>query len=565
MAGAVRVLSPGGAFVLHKTDGALLFAARAALAMALAGLPMVAAGQAQLAVYGMLGAFTTTFGRNLPYRRRARVLAVVAVAMTVCVGGGSALAAWARPQTGGAGAAVVVAATAVVAGLAKFACDASRLGGLGAVLLLFAFAVAANGAPAPDDVLVRTGLAAAGAGVAWVLSLAGRLWHPDRPQRLAVATALRTVAELVEAPGAGHGGGRTRHRATVAVVEAYHCLGLVPRAADGQGARGGVCVRLADFSWSLLIASAGRAPDEPAALVRSLRRQAGLLADRRSRVPVLLAELSLPAAGTSHGAAPAGPTRTDPAARRAAELVGRRPGGSGRVSVLVVPALRMVLGTALAGGLAVALGLGHGYWAAISAAAVLHSVNVRTTAQRAVQRTLGTFAGLLVALGLLAVHPGPAALAVLIVLLEFLLEYVVVRNYGLGVVFLTPLALLLSDLAVPEPAGELVVERALGSVLGIVVGLLCALVVVHDRAAVRVERALAACTSAAERVERVVADGSRVSAPGVQLELAVAVVELREADDAAAGELWPAGVDPAALATAEQRAYRLLERLAGPT
>ena len=565
MAGAVRVLSPGGAFVLHKTDGALLFAARAALAMALAGLPMVAAGQAQLAVYGMLGAFTTTFGRNLPYRRRARVLAVVAVAMTACVGGGSALAAWARPQAGGAGAAVVVAATAVVAGLAKFACDASRLGGLGAVLLLFAFAVAANGAPAPDDVLVRTGLAAAGAGVAWVLSLAGRLWHPDRPQRLAVATALRTVAELVEAPGAGHGGGRTRHRATVAVVEAYHCLGLVPRAADGQGARGEVCVRLADFSWSLLIASAGRAPDEPAALVRSLRRQAGLLADRRSRVPVLLAELSLPAAGTSRGAAPAGPARTDPAARRAAELVGRRPGGSGRVSVLVVPALRMVLGTALAGGLAVALGLGHGYWAAISAAAVLHSVNVRTTAQRAVQRTLGTFAGLLVALGLLAVHPGPAALAVLIVLLEFLLEYVVVRNYGLGVVFLTPLALLLSDLAVPEPAGELVVERALGSVLGIVVGLLCALVVVHDRAAVRVERALAACTSAAERVERVVADGSRVSAPGVQLELAVAVVELREADDAAAGELWPAGVDPAALATAEQRAYRLLERLAGPT
>lgn len=32
----------------------------------------------------------------------------------------------------------------------------------------------------------------------------------------------------------------------------------------------------------------------------------------------------------------------------------------------------------------------------------------------------------------------------------FLLEYVVARNYGLGVVFLTPLALLLTDLAAPR-------------------------------------------------------------------------------------------------------------------
>ncbi|KIX76650.1 hypothetical protein SF12_17725 [Streptomyces sp. MBRL 601] len=40
------------------------------------------------------------------------------------------------------------------------------------------------------------------------------------------------------------------------------------------------------------------------------------------------------------------------------------------------------------------------------------------------------------------------------------------------------------------------------------------------------------------------------------------VVELREADDAAAGELLPAELDPAAPAAAEQRAYLLPERLA---
>ncbi|POX57222.1 FUSC family protein [Streptomyces sp. Ru71] len=548
--GAVsRVLSPHGALALHRVDGALLFAARAALATASVALPAVLAGRPDLAVYAMLGSFTTTFGRNLPYPRRARVLAVVAVAMTACVGCGSALAAAARPWEYGAGAAVVVTATAVVAGLAKYACDVTRLGGLGAVLLLFSFAVAASGRPAPSDVLAQTAMAAAGAAVAWALALLGRFAHPDRPQRLAVASALRELADLLDATG-DDGTRPSRYRATAAVLRAYHCLGLAPPAGTPRGDREMTCVRLADLSWSLLVGSARGPADGEPALPGRLRRQAGLLADRRRGDPPLLPELTPPVTTTAGAASP----WSD---ERAWELL--RGGPHPRVPV--VPALRIALGTGVAGGLALLFGLGHGYWAAISAAAVLHSVNVRTTAQRAVQRTLGTGVGLLIALGVLATQPAPTALTLVIVALEFLLEYVVVRNYGLGVVFLTPLALLLSDLATPSAAGVLVLDRGLASILGIVVGLACALLVVHDRAALRVERALEACTEALQLAERALADRSAPPHPVVQVRLAVAVVELREADDAAAGELWPAGIDPATPATTEQRAYALLERL----
>ncbi|ROQ35516.1 putative membrane protein YccC [Streptomyces sp. PanSC19] len=591
-----RALSPRGALALQSVDGALSFALRAALAMALPALPMALAGRADQAVYAMLGSFTTTFGRNLPYARRARVLAVVAVAMTACVGCGAALAAWAHPRDGGAGAAVTVAATALVAGLAKFACDAARLSGLGAVLLLFSFAVAANGASSPADVLPRAGLAACGAAVAWTLAVAGFLVHPDRPQRLAVAAALRELADLWET------GGRTgpvRHRATAAVLQAYRTLGVLPPSGAERRGRDDTCVRLADLSWSLLVGSARHPRNEPAGLARALRDQAGLLTGRRRRPPRILPDPALsvltaragmpapgpgparapgpdsdpgsgpdsdPAPGSGPGPeprpapAPAGPTTLRAAELRAAALV--TGAAHGRGAVLLVPALRMVLGTGLAGGAALLLGLGHGYWAAISAAAVLHSVNVRTAAQRAVQRTLGTVAGLLLALGVLALGPGPVALVLVIVLLEFLLEYVVARNYGLGVVFLTPLALLLTDLAAPAPAGDLVRDRALSSVLGVGVALGCALIVVHDRAAVRAERALAACTAASERAERALGEGAVRSFPLVQTRLAAAAVELREADDAAAGELWQAEIDPTELAAAERRAYLLLDRLA---
>ncbi|MFF3605806.1 FUSC family protein [Streptomyces sp. NPDC002463] len=586
-----RTLSPRGALALQSVDGALSFALRAALAMALPALPLALAGRADLAVSTMLGSFTTTFGRNLPYARRARVLAVVAVAMTACVGCGAALAAWAQPRNGGAGAAVTVAATALVAGLAKLACDAARLGGLGAVLLLFSFAVAANGASTPADVLPQAGLAACGAAVAWVLAVAGGLLHPDRPQRLAVAAALRELADLWEAGGTGP----VRHRATAAVLQAYRTLGVLPPSGTDPHGRDDTCVRLADLSWSLLVGSARRPPSDPAPLARALRRQVRVLVSRRRRPPRLLPELALPvliaqggmparpdgSAGSpdatigSSGAAtgppdpttgisapapgPAGPTTLRATELRAAALVAGPV--HGRAAVLLVPALRMVLGTGLAGGAALLLGLGHGYWAAISAAAVLHSVNVRTAAQRAVQRTLGTVAGLLLAFGVLALGPEPVVLVLVIVLFEFLLEYVVARNYGLGVVFLTPLALLLTDLAAPAPAGSLVRDRALSSALGVVVGLGCALLVVHDRAAVRAERALTACAAASEQAERALGEGAVASFPLVQARLAAAAVELREADDAAAGELWPAEIDPTELAAAERRAYLLLDRL----
>ncbi|MFJ8129072.1 FUSC family protein [Streptomyces hydrogenans] len=592
------VLSPRGALALQRADDALPFALRAALVTALAVLPAFLAGRPGDAVFAVLGSFTTTFGRLMPHARRTRVLAGVAVAMTLCVAAGSALGARLRPQDGGAGALLVVAATALVAGTAKLGCDRARLRGLGAVMLLFGFAVAAQAAPTPAEVLPRTLLAAGGAATAWLAALVGRLTHPEGPRRHAVALALHEVAALLDAEAAGAPRTAARHRATTAVLDAYRALeperrraragarrtpgvrktavprrthgptpsvraaahaalapadsvraaSVRPRRAPGRPVRAGTrrtpaspehAERMADLCWSVLVGAGRRRPPygDPAALADVLRAHARAFVRRR---PGDGPELP-PAAAVNrpHGTRPPAPA-------------------------LLVPALRTVLGTGLAGAVALGLGLGHGYWAALSAAAVLHSVDVRTATRRAVQRTLGTAAGLVLAVAVLGPRPGPLALVGTVVALELLLEYAVARNYGLGVVFLTPLALLLTELAAPaEPAGALVLDRAVGSLLGVLLALLCALAVVHDRAAVRARRALAACVLASAQAREALAAGRAGAAPEVlQARLAAAVVELREAEDAAAGELRPAGTDPADLARAERRAYRLLGLLA---
>ncbi|MEU6578986.1 FUSC family protein [Streptomyces sp. NPDC046805] len=548
-----RVLSPRGALTLHKVDGAFPFALRAALAMALPALPLALTGHTELAVFPMLGAFTTTFGRNLPYRRRASVLAVVALAMTACVGLGSTLAALTDPHTEVSGAIAVIAAMAVVAGLSKFICDATQLTGLGAVLMLFSFAVAANGSAShPSDVLIQTAWAAVGAFTAWVLALAAWPLQPDRPQRLAVALALRDIAALLEQGGGRRDSGQLRDRATGSVLQAYRSLGLTPSAtARHHIEQQEWCVPLADLAWSLLIRSVRPQPPDTAT-ARRLRRHARLVTVRYRRLPPLPPEAFPPAVPVE------AVETTAPAAGAGATADGF--GGRRGIGALVVPALRMTLGTGIAGGVAAFMSFGHGYWAALSAAAVLHSVNVRATVLRSIQRTLGTAAGLLITIGVLAAHPAPVAVICLIVLFEFLMEYVVARNYGLGVVFLTPLALLLSDVSAPAPAKTLVYDRMVGSIVGIVIGLACALLVFHRHAAVRVQRALSACAEASYRAERVLADETG-SSPAVEAQLAAAVVELREAEEAAAGELQSVGIDPAELAAAQQRAYRQLDLL----
>ncbi|NLU70364.1 FUSC family protein [Streptomyces sp. HNM0574] len=545
------VLSPRGALRLARVEGAAQFALHAALGMALAMLPPVLAGRPDLAVYPALGAFTATFERGLPHRRRLTVLAVVAAAMTVAVGAGSALASVTGPDAGRPGDLTVIAATALVAGAAKYLCDVTRLRGLGAVLVLLGFAVAADHAPRPGEELLPTALAAFGAGMAWLLAWAGSLWRPDRLQRLAVSEALGSVAALLEAAGPD-AALLARRRATTAVLRAHRSLGIEPAASPQGREQGRTLVRLTGMTWTLLVTSVR----EPVpGVAPSLRRQARLLADRRRRLPPVVDGLPLDVVPSPAGTSPHVPGADgEPLRARSARH---------RLASLVAPALRTTVGTGLAGGLALVLGLGHGYWAAITAAAVLHSINVYSTVHRAVQRTLGTALGLVLAWAVLATRPEPLVIVLVVLVLEFLLEYVVARNYGLGVVFLTPLALLLSELQTSASPGTLLHDRVTGSALGVLVGLGCALLVVHDRAAARVRHELAVCRGVVERAAEAL-DGPPERRRTHQGRLAAALVDLREADDAAAGELWSAGIDPAELAAVERRAYDLLHRLAGP-
>ena len=82
------------------------------------------------------------------------------------------------------------------------------------------------------------------------------------------------------------------------------------------------------------------------------------------------------------------------------------------------------------------------------------------------------YAGLVI-LAVMVLPFTPLGMALLITLLAFVIEILVVRHYGLAVVFITPLTIYLAEAATMGQGtpGELVQARLLDTVLGCLVGL----------------------------------------------------------------------------------------------
>src|SRR6478609_6447459 len=83
----------------------------------------------------------------------------------------------------------------------------------------------------------------------------------------------------------------------------------------------------------------------------------------------------------------------------------RRQHGRHLAALRLVSSGRVLLGAGVAAAGAMLLGLGHPYWAPVSAAAVLQSTHVRMTWHRSIQRGLGTAAGLVLGALLLQAQP----------------------------------------------------------------------------------------------------------------------------------------------------------------
>jgi len=143
-----------------------------------------------------------------------------------------------------------------------------------------------------------------------------------------------------------------------------------------------------------------------------------------------------------------------------------------------IAAIRVALGAAVAALSAHALGAAHPAWAAIGAVAVVQGTHLHISMNRALQRTAGTIIGAVMVWMFLVQEPSVWTIIALLAALQFATEMVIGFNYALGQIFVTPMALLMSQLAAPQAAGlgmvpERVLDTLLGAGIGVVLAILC--------------------------------------------------------------------------------------------
>ncbi|CAL9604709.1 FUSC family protein [Streptomyces werraensis] len=530
-------------------------------AVAPPSLLLVVLGRLDLAAYTMAGSLCALYAHNRPYAARAKVLAWVVLGML----GGLAVALLAASLTRNA--VVLVTVGALLAAVQKVMCDATRVGPPAHVILTFVSSAALFVPQTLGQVPGHLALAAAAGAWAWLVGMAPAPLRPNGPERRATAQALDAAAAYAETARGGEEGAGARSAAYAAVHAAWQTLlaagdrpSTARRALERLVVRAEVALAAAADAdparlraWARAVRGTGRIPrtGDPRRDGDGPRRDDG--GPRRTD-----SGARLDGDGPRQDGGPLG-ERDELVGVAAERAVAPRPLWS-RLGPLAPVAVRSALGCALAGYVSLALGADRPYWALVTAAS-LYQANITLTWSRAVQRVVGNLVGVLLFAAVTPVAQlGPLALVLCILACNFGAEALIGRNYWLGSVCVTPLALLVTELPGYQPTGELVTDRVVDTLVGALVGFVAAVAVTDRRAGRRVERALTAVDHARERAARLAADPAATPAAleAARRALAAAVVDLRATADAAAGEWWQRALPQERVVLAEQAAHRTL-------
>lgn len=115
--------------------------------------------------------------------------------------------------------------------------------------------------------------------------------------------------------------------------------------------------------------------------------------------------------------------------------------------------------------------LSHPYWAMVAAVAPITPPHRTARVQRGLHRIVGTLGGLVVTAFLLSFDTAAWQLVIWVIVLQFLAEIFVGRNYSVALFFITPLALMMTQIGNPQPVQALLVSRGVETIIGAVVGI----------------------------------------------------------------------------------------------
>jgi len=145
----------------------------------------------------------------------------------------------------------------------------------------------------------------------------------------------------------------------------------------------------------------------------------------------------------------------------------------------------LVFGLFIAISLAVALYLDieNPYWIPISCLAVMQGSSSKHIWTRGTQRIIGTIIGLGLTWGIAYSNPTPLFMVIGIIVLQIIVEFLIVRNYAIAVVFITILTIFLAESGneLSHNTTEVFLARLFDILIGSAIGIIGGWILYHEK------------------------------------------------------------------------------------
>ncbi len=416
-----------------------------------AGIPVIIGylmGEIQLGLLGGIGSFSYLYAFNEPYAQRGKKIFYVAIGISLSVGLGTLAA----PSP-----LLVILSVGFIGFMATFIFGVLKISGPAAIFFVLSFIMTTGMEINPSAAPFRAFIVLLSGMFAWIVSISGWFINPHGPEIKVLKEVYLSLAAFSEAIGRENFN-KVRQRTVNALKDSDETLliGYIPWKNSSTFDRLALLNELANklFMEMLDLTYKGQTklPKEFSEMIRELSKGIGL----EGREKIVLSSRALEFDQKYHKLLKIvgdikeiieTPLETIEYEIRPLKppLMMRFTKAIDKDSIVFIRAVRYGVVLSISTLVAFSFSFTRPYWIPLSCAAVMLGSTVMSTFYRAIQRSLGTIIGLMVAIVILNLHPKGLMLALAIMGLTALTELFIPRNYALAAVFITPNALLLAE------------------------------------------------------------------------------------------------------------------------
>ncbi len=436
------------AIQVNKKPFPWLKAFSAGVAAALPVMIGLAFGNLQYGLIAGLGGFSYLYVFNIPYAQRAKKIFSVVLGLSIVTYLGTISAPYPL---------AVAILMGIIGAVAMFVFGALKITGPSAIFFVLVFAMSSGMPINPDDAFLRAGLVFLSGCLSWIIGMIGWFFNPYGPETGVVTRVYLHLAELMDSVGTNRFT-EIKHKVMEVLNESEETLsaGYIPWRTSDMFNR---LYLLNMYANELFIMVVENFSNAEATLPKELGQSTRMLANSLNKRQIL---------ETTHILQPekmelqvnqlfstiynADAILNEPISNieksiqfDKASLKTVFMGAFDKNSIVFISSLRFGVITTIAAIIAYQFGFARSYWVPLSCVAVMSGATIVATFHRAIQRFLGTVIGIVIAGFILLLHPSGFVIVLFILVLTFITELFIVKNYGLAALFFTPNALLMAE------------------------------------------------------------------------------------------------------------------------